>query len=156
MIVFLSWWAVYLCGFYQGKRFEGYKIQRVVDGDTLTVINQRDNREVRLRFWGINAPDVNECYTEEARILLARLLGSSVPRLEVKGYDGYGRILANVFVDKDDLSQKMVELGAAKVYDAATVHDDLKPDQEYLTKLRKLEDIARNKKLGLWAECVGK
>lgn len=153
VLILIVFGLVYSLGFAQGKRYEGYKVVRVVDGDTLGVMSLRDNRELRLRIWGINAPDAKECYVNESREELERLLANKKPRFEIFGYDGYGRILAKVLIDGKDLAEMLVKSGAVKAYDAAEVHDELKPSLEYVTFLRKFEDVARAGKIGVWGSC---
>lgn len=147
---------IFLAGFVYGKKWEGYKVTRVVDGDTLSVVNLRDGRAMRLRIWAINAPDQRQCYVEEARIELERQLNEKKVRFEIFGYDGYGRILAKVLVDGKDLAEMLVKSGSVKVYDAAEVHDELKPSLDYVNILRKAEDGAKASKLGIWGNlCKG-
>lgn len=140
-------------GFYEGKKWEGYRLSRVVDGDTLAVINMRDGREMRLRIWAIDAPDQKQCFEDEARVELAKLVAEKRISYEVFGFDGYGRILAKVFADGADVGKMMVANGAARAYDAADVHDELKPSLDYVTVMRGEEDSAKMAKRGLWGSC---
>ena len=144
----------YSIGYIKGKKYEGYRVIRVVDGDTLAIEDLRDKRELKLRIWGINSPEVKECFSSESRETLERILTDKKPRLEKFGYDGYGRLLANVMIDEGDVGQLMIARGAAKVFDGAEIHDELKPSLEYIGKLRKSEDEARAKKIGLWGKCT--
>lgn len=153
VLVFVILGLVYSIGYGQGKRYEGYKILRVVDGDTVAVINLRDNREIRMRIWGINAPETKQCFFEEAKNELEKAVANKKPRFEIMGYDGYGRLLAKVFIENEDIGGQMVRVGTAIAYDAAAVHDELKPSLSYISWLRKFEDEAKLEKLGLWGKC---
>jgi endonuclease YncB( thermonuclease family) len=152
-IVILFFGLGVVFGFGIGKKYEGYKVSRVVDGDTLAIINLRDSREMKLRIWGINAPETKQCYFEESKMELSKILGNKEPRFEIMGYDGFGRMLAKVFIDQVDVGKQMIQRGAAVQYDAAAVHDELKPSAEYLAGLHQPEDEAKAKKLGLWDRC---
>lgn len=144
---------VFSAGSSYGKRFEDYRVVRVIDGDTVMMVNERDGREVRLRIWGIEAPEPGGCYAEESGSALEEML-SDKPEVEIFGYDGFGRILARMFIDDTDIGKKMVEIGAATAYDAASVHDDLKPSSEYVNELMVVEEMARERNAGIWEECV--
>lgn len=146
---------VFCVGFLAGLRFEKLDFLRVVDGDTFWVTNLRNGSEWRVRLWGVNAPDVGKCYFDEAAKILERELTTKKVIYERFGYDGYGRILAKVYVDGINVEEALVATGAASVYDAFTVHDKLKPSAEYVTNLKKVEEKAKAEKLGMWSEkCV--
>jgi micrococcal nuclease len=142
---------IFCVGFWVGVRFDKLRFLRVVDGDTFWVSSLRDRSEWKVRLWGVDAPDVKECYFEEAaKILEAELMGKKIT-YERFGYDGYGRILAKVFVNGESLEEALVATGAAVAYDAFDVHDELKPSKEYVDSLKKIEERAKKEKLGVWS-----
>lgn len=141
--------------FLAGLRFEKITYNRVVDGDTFWVTNFRDGSEWKVRLWGVDAPDTKECYFDEATKILEQELTTKKITFDRKGYDGYGRILARVYVDGESVEELLVATGAAVAYDASEVHDDLRPSKEYFDRLKKLEEKAKNEKLGMWSKaCV--
>lgn len=146
--------TTYLFGFNQGKKFEEYKFVRVVDGDTLTVINSRDNREMKVRIWGIDSPELAECSGEEAKSELDKLIKMGAMDLEKIGFDSFGRLVSKVIIGGDDVAIKMLGSGMARIEDAVKEHirAELKPTEEYLKKLREVEDMARSKKIGIWSQ----
>jgi micrococcal nuclease len=137
--------------FMTGLKYEKLEYERVVDGDTFWVRNVRDGSEWKVRLWAVNAPDSKECYDKEATNILERELTGKKLVFERHGYDGFGRILAKVFVDGENVEEKLVATGAAEVYDAADVHDELKPSAEYVSALKKIEEKAKSEKLGMWS-----
>ena len=137
--------------FLAGLRFEKLEYKRVVDGDTFWVNNLRDGSEWKVRLWGVNAPDTKECYFKEANGILERELSGKKITYERYGYDGYGRILARVMVEGKELEEILVATGAAKVYDAIEIHDELRPSKEYVEGLKKIEEKAKKEKLGVWS-----
>lgn len=140
--------------FLAGLRYERLEFLRVVDGDTFWVVNRRDGREWKVRLWAVNAPDTKECYFDEATKILEKELLNKKISYERFGYDGYGRILAKVSVNGVSLEETLVATGAAVAYDASDVHDELKPSAEYVANLKKIEEKAKNEKVGMWsAEC---
>jgi len=142
--------------FLAGLRYEKLVFNRVVDGDTFWVTNLRDGSEWKVRLWGVNAPDTKECYFKQASEILERELTGKKITYERFGYDGYGRILAKVFVGGENLEEILVATGAAKVYDALDVHDELKPSAEYVSILKKIEETAKKMKLGVWSSACAR
>jgi len=146
---------VILCvfvGFELGKKWERYKFVRVVDGDTISLRNMRTGEEQGFRIMGINAPDNKDCYFYASGAILGKnLLGKNL-EYKIIGHDGFGRILGNVYANKVDVAEEMVSSGAAWAYDAAEVHDPLKPNAEYYAALQKLEEVPKSKKMGIWSD----
>lgn len=155
MILGLSLGAVF--GFRLGLKYEKIKYNRMVDGDTFWVTSLRDGSEWRVRLWGVDAPDTKECFFEEATKILEKELTTKTVSYERLGYDGYGRILAKVWVNGENVEDKLVATGAAVAYTAFDVHDKLKPSPEYILRLKELEIKAKEAKVGRWSEkCLGK
>lgn len=141
--------------FLAGLRYERLVFTKIVDGDTFWVTNLRDGSEWKVRLWGVNAPDEGKCYFDESTKILEQELSTKKVSFDRKGYDGYGRILAVVYVDGVSVEEYLVATGAAKAYDAADVHDNLKPSKEYFENLKRIEEKAKNEKLGVWSvSCV--
>jgi endonuclease YncB( thermonuclease family) len=137
--------------FLAGVKYEKLKYLRIVDGDTFWVTSLRDGSEWRVRLWGVNAPDQGKCYSIEATAILEKELATKRVSYERFGYDGYGRILAKVYVNGVNVEEILVATGAAVAYDAYDVHDKLKPSKEYVEYLKKIEESARNERLGMWS-----
>ena len=134
-----------------GLKYEILVYERVIDGDTFVVKNLRDGRDWSVRLWAVNAPDAKECYYKEATGVLEEELAGKKITYERYGYDSFGRILAKVYVNGQDLEERLVATGAAEVYDAAEVHDELKPSKEYYESLKMIEEKAKSEKLGMWS-----
>jgi len=100
----------------------------VVDGDTIIV--SREGQEERVRVLGIDAPDVaregetGEPCSAEATALTEELTvgGGDVtitPDLSQAETDRYGRTLAYVEVDGEDVGAALLGAGLAEVYRSA-------------------------------------
>jgi endonuclease YncB( thermonuclease family) len=129
-----------------------YRIDHVVDGDTIAL---RDGRHVRLVQ--IDTPEVYfgaECYGRAASRRTKTLLpaGTAV-RLQSEPVtdrvDRYGRLLRYVFRVSDGLNVnvRLVGIGAAAPY----FYDGRRG--RYAGLLEALAKRARAKKLGLWGAC---
>lgn len=148
----------YSLGFYEGKKGEGYRIDRVVDGDTLGVTDLRTNRMWRMRLWGIDAPEAKECKAKEAKEELEKLVGGVPTNIQVLGVDGFGRLIGRVFLDNGEAALLLVSRGMAKVDSSEeSVYEDRKPGLAAVGELRRLEEIAKKEDLGIWSkECQKK
>jgi micrococcal nuclease len=124
-------------------------VRSVTDGDTLRL---RDGRRVRLVQ--IDAPEVDECYAEEAASTLRRLLpgGARViltrdPRLDA--VDEHGRLLRYVSSGDLNVTVELVARGAAVPYFFRGARG------RYADALLRAARAARGARRGLWGACAG-
>lgn len=115
------------------------KVIRVVDGDTIELLDQNKKRH-KIRFFGIDAPESNQAYGLKSKQFLASLVAGKEVKIHTKEKDKYGRILGIVYLDDKDINKIMVENGFAWAY-------------TYYSDKYKLEhDQAKKDKNGLWAD----
>jgi endonuclease YncB( thermonuclease family) len=69
----------------------------VMDGDTISVM--RDRKEVRVRLWGIDAPEKKQAYGILSKHYTSKLLFGKVVRVVVMDTDQYGRIVGKVYLN---------------------------------------------------------
>lgn len=130
-----------------------YKVDRVVDGDTIKVIIGDVSESVRLI--GINTPETVdprravECFGKEASERMKEVASGKIVRLEYddsQNYrDTYGRILAYVYLeDGQMLNRKMIAEGYAYEYTYLTPY-------AYQKEFRELQNLAQSGGKGLWA-----
>lgn len=83
---------------------------RWVDGDTIELTDGR-----RVRYIGINTPERDQPYYEEATEANRQLVGNKEVQLEfdVETFDKYGRTLAYVWVDGVMANLEIVHRGFA-------------------------------------------
>jgi len=89
------------------RTFDGRQIH-VVDGDTFRYGTER----VRLR--GIDTPELNEPGGQAARLRLEELLRSGPVRMVPHGRDVYNRLVADVFVNGENVAELLQVGGFAK------------------------------------------
>lgn len=123
-------------------------VQRVIDGDTITILVQK--KEQRVRFIGINAPEwkTHDCYSEEATIALRGLIQGKVVTLQDDNHrnkDEYGRYLRYVSLQGMDVNAWLVQQGFARVI---TFFPFAK-----LESYQKMEREAQENNRGLWSNC---
>lgn len=129
------------------------KFSDCVDGDTAKFIYNKE--EITARFLAIDTPETNhptkgvEKYGKEAsEYTCSKLKGTDKIVLEFDEnsdeLDKYGRYLVWVFIDDKLLQKELIENGLASV---AYLYDDYK----YTNILEDAEQIAENKKIGIWS-----
>jgi endonuclease YncB( thermonuclease family) len=87
----------------------------IADGDTVTVL--RDGHEqVKIRLYGIDAPESGQPFGKASKQnLLSMVHGQSV-EVEVMDMDRYGRTVARIFVDGEDVNAAQLRSGHAWLY----------------------------------------
>jgi endonuclease YncB( thermonuclease family) len=123
------------------------RVTRVIDGDTLTVVDQR-GREFRVRLTGIDAPELGQPYSQVSRSHLSRLVGAQPVRVTWEKTDRYDRLLAFVSRDGLNLNLAQVEAGMAWFYRA---YEQELPQAER-RRLDRVEQEARAARRGLWKD----
>ena len=121
------------------EKFEG-KVIALADGDTITVL--RDKSQVKIRLEGIDAPEKNQAFGNKAKAALSVHLFRKLVTVNATGTDRYGRTLARVIIDGQDVSALMVREGFAWHYKEYSDDEDL----------AKQEEQARADKVGVWSE----
>ena len=123
-----------------GQRFT-VKVVGVTDGDTFTAIN-RDNLQLKIRVYGIDAPEKGQDFGKRAKQALSDYIFGKEVTIDVQKTDGWGRYVSYVYTaDGKDVSLMMLKDGMAwhfKKYDLT---------EEYA----KAEEQAKAKKVGLWS-----
>ncbi|MFC4353653.1 thermonuclease family protein [Chryseomicrobium palamuruense] len=131
---------------------EEVEIVEVVDGDTIRIKWQGDNKLVRYLL--IDTPETNhprlgkQPFGEEAKALNEELLKNASVSIEFdigERYDDYGRLLAYVYADGERVQDQLVAAGVARV---AYVYP---PNTRYLDELEEAQKLAKGQQLGVWA-----
>ena len=115
------------------------RVVGVTDGDTLAVLD--GTRQVRVRLWGIDAPERGQPWSSRSREALAARAMHRDAIVATRGTDGYGRTLARVAVDGADLGEAQLRDGLAWVYRRYS------KDRAMIA----IEDEARAARRGLWS-----
>ena len=111
----------------------------VYDGDTCTLM--ADDQKYRIRFYGIDAPEIKQDGGIVARERLRHKILNKNVRIEVVDQDRYGRTVGKVFLGTRYINLEMAAEGTVWYY------------QAYAKKARDLRDaseMARKRKWGIW------
>lgn len=116
------------------------RVVRVADGDTLSVL-VAGNEQYRLRLYGIDAPEREQAHgAQAAQALAARVANQRVDAIVVDT-DDYGRKVATIYLDGENLNLWLVEQGHAWWYRYHARHEH---------RLESAEQAARAAGRGLW------
>lgn len=95
-----------------GETFAG-TVTRVVDGDTFWI----SSADVRIRVWGLDAPETDQPGGAQATAALSRLISGQRLNCRQRDIDRYGRIVGQCFLaDGRDITAVMIESGAAREF----------------------------------------
>jgi endonuclease YncB( thermonuclease family) len=92
------------------------QVTHVTDGDTLWVQPDTGGAARKLRLLGVDAPEICQSGGKAARDWLARLALQRRVTVKVSYYDRYGRGLATIALEGQDLGARMVRAGQAWSY----------------------------------------
>ncbi|MBI2580664.1 thermonuclease family protein [Candidatus Woesearchaeota archaeon] len=132
------------------------RVERILDGDTLSVYLGLGGKKEKVRLLGIDAPETSpkekaECYSTQAGEKLKKLAYNMFvllekDKLQQDDKDKYGRLLRYVVLfDNTSVNEEMIKGGYAKAYPSLTAT---------VEKYKKLENDAKEKKAGMWGECL--
>ncbi|EBE7682062.1 TPA: thermonuclease family protein [Escherichia coli] len=117
------------------------KVIRVLDGDTIEVL--QDKKPIRVRLANIDAPEKKQAFGRWSTNQLKALLAGQSVTVSYTQTDRYGRIIGRVFtMNGTEASHFMVQSGAAWVYERYNVDESLPA----------LQREAQEQKRGLWAD----
>jgi micrococcal nuclease len=125
-------------------------VTRVIDGDTIEVTF--NGKEEEVRFLLIDTPEtkhpskpVEPFGPEASKFVEDKLEGKTVGlKVGSEQRDKYGRLLAYVFIGEETIQELLLRNGLAAT---AYLYNDLTMLEEF----HKEQDIARNKKIGVWS-----
>ena len=115
-------------------------VTRVVDGDTVA-FKVHNGAIEKIRLADIDTPERDQPWGTEATAALRKWSMSKSARIEVVDTDRYGRLVATLCVDDENINRRLVKEGHAWVY------------RKYLrdTSLIKLVARAKSSRTGLWS-----
>ena len=118
------------------------RVVAIADGDTLTVL--RGKEQVKVRLYGIDAPEKGQDFGNRARERLGDLAQGETVRVDPVETDRYGRMVARIILPGgESLNRAMVRDGFAWWYRKYAPGD---------VALRDAEAEARKAKIGLWSQ----
>ena len=115
------------------------KVVGVTDGDTIKILTPK-RQQIKVRLYGIDAPEKKQPYGAAAKQYLADLVAGKTVQIEEHGKDRYKRVLGIVYFDGKDVNEILVLNGYAWAF------------TKYSKIYESQERQARSKGLGLWRD----
>jgi endonuclease YncB( thermonuclease family) len=117
------------------------KVIGVSDGDTITVL--RDRQPHKIRLYGIDCPEKRQPFGKRAKQFTSELVFGKVVEVEPVTIDRYGRTVAFVMIENIAVNEELIKEGLGWVY---IRYCKLPVCVEW----QNLESEAKFGKLGLW------
>ncbi len=127
-----------------------FKVLKIYDGDTIQISGL--DLIFKVRLVGIDSPEIgyrgqqSQAYSQKSKKYLSILLKNKKITLKSYGIGGYGRQLAEIFVDGKNINIEMIKAGLTEVYRGKQSKN--LDAQRY----SKEEKKAKSSKLGMWAQ----
>ena len=119
------------------------RVVRVSDGDTFTGLDA-ENRQVKVRLHGIDAPEAKQPFGNVSKQALGDLIAGKTVSVEEVDRDRYGRTVGRVTIGGKLVNAEQVRAGLAWRY----VQFDRR------NEFGGLEDAARRQHRGLWTDAA--
>ncbi|ELU9590383.1 thermonuclease family protein [Campylobacter upsaliensis] len=123
------------------------KVSRVIDGDTIELLAKTSKEnpynhiiKLKIRLYGIDAPELKQAYGKEAKEYLSALVLKQEVSLIIENKDKYDRFVGTLFLKGQDINKEMVKNGYAHAYESFS--------KKYLAE----QADAKMFKLGLWQD----
>jgi endonuclease YncB( thermonuclease family) len=147
--------AAAICSTALAEMIEG-RVVGVSDGDTITVLD-RDQRQVKIRLSGIDAPEKAQPYGQRSKQHLSRLVFNKEVRVEWHKRDKYKRTIGKVWVQPIDcnacaqtLDANLAQLTAGLAWWYRQYAKE-QPDEDQ-NRYSQAEAEAQARRVGLWAD----
>lgn len=112
------------------------KVVSIHDGDTITIL--QDKQQIKVRLFGIDAPELKQPYGKKSKQFLANLIAGEVVEVDENGKDRYKRTIGTIYLNGTDINAQMVANGYAWAY------------RKFSKKYAPQESQAKKQRLGLW------
>jgi len=124
-------------------RNNSVQVVGVTDGDTIKVLIE--GQQVKIRLYGIDAPESGQSYGRAAQTALKQIIAGRKITIKTVDHDRYGRSVALVYADGMNVNEIMASSGYAWIYPQYC-------KASFCEEWRGKEIIARNNKNGLWQD----
>lgn len=127
----------------QANPSQGTVIVGVTDGDTVRATIE--GQEVKIRLYGIDAPESGQAFGKASHQALKQITTGRKISIKVLDRDRYGRLVALVFADGSNVNEAMVASGYAWVYPQYC-------KQSFCGEWKQDQSKAQANRKGIWQE----
>jgi endonuclease YncB( thermonuclease family) len=114
----------------------------VSDGDTIAVMHE--GKEEKIRLYGVDCPEKHQDFGQKAKKFTSDMVFGKTVNVDCVSTDRYKRTVGLVYIEGKCLNEELIRSGFAWVYKQ---YCDKPQCKDWL----KLEQTAREGKLGLWS-----
>jgi endonuclease YncB( thermonuclease family) len=136
---------VILTGCGNADAIEATKVTRVIDGDTIVIVNKEYPKGKSVRIIGINTPERHECGYEEAKKNMQDMVLAKRVTLVMEGNqneDKWHRLLRYVDLGGKDVGKEQIKDGLAKAqYDSRDGYPKHAREDAYHQEDEKSKDL---------------
>ena len=119
------------------------KVVGISGGDAITVLSE-DGMQHRIKLLGIAAPELSDALGKRSFQRLSDVLYGSAVSVDVRGKDGFQRLLGKVALNGRDVALKQIEAGLG-----SHVVSELQTEGERRAYAES-QDVAQREKVGIW------
>ena len=117
----------------------------ITDGDTITVLNSKTLKDVKIRLYGIGTPEKGQAFSKRAKQFTSEMVFGKVVEVGAITVDHYGKTVSLVYVEGKGVCDELIRAGLAWVY---YLYCNLPICAEW----KNLEAEAKEAKRGIWSE----
>jgi endonuclease YncB( thermonuclease family) len=137
--VFYTRWLLFLAFSRLALAWSG-EVVGITDGDTITVLDSRTLKDVKIRLYGIDTLEKGQAFSKRAKQFTPKVV-----EVKAMATDQYGRTVAMIYADKNLLNEELVKAGLAWVYWKYCYHP-------ICESWKNFQIGARFDKRGLWSD----
>jgi micrococcal nuclease len=126
----------------------------VIDGDTIKVKNEETGTK-NVRLIGLDAPELEACFGQEAKQATEKMLKDKVIRLDkdISETDIYDRLLRYLIVEPKDEKEDNILFNEYLIRQGLAFYYPSSPNNRFRELLMGAEKEARDAKRGMWGAC---
>ncbi len=117
----------------------------ITDGDTITVLNSKTLKDVKIRLYGIDTPEKGQAFGKKAKQFTSNMVFGKMVEVGAINVDHYGRTVSLVYVEGKGVCDELIRAGLAWVY---YLYCNLPICAEW----KNLEAEAKEAKRGIWSD----
>lgn len=137
-ILFVCLLGLSACDNFSFSEMHEGKVVKVLDGDSINIIQQ--GKEIRVRLAEIDAPEHGQAFWKKSKQALEDYVAGKRVTVEEFDRDQYGRVVGHVYINDSWINGALVKDGYAYVYTRYAVSK----------KLYEYESQAQKNNLGIW------
>lgn len=118
------------------------QVVKIADGDTFTCLTY-DKKQLKVRMASIDAPEKSQDFGQRSKEKLSSLIFGKEVVVSIESYDKYGRAIAEVFNQDNNISVNYTMVFTGYAWNYARYSKD--------PAYAEAQELAQKNKVGLWS-----